>query len=422
MKQISVVGVNHKRTPVELREKLYFAADEIPRLLKELSSVDSVREVMVLSTCNRTEALLVAGDHDKARSETIERIAALKHLRCEGIKGHFYGFSGSAAVRHVFRVVAGLDSMVLGENEITGQFKNAYDLALKRKTAGKVLLTLYRAAMVAVKDIKGGTGISKGTVSVSHCAVKLAERALKGLGGKKVLVVGSGDMANSAAVAFMDEGVGSVNVVNRTHSRAVEMSRKYKGAHYEFAMLGRALADSDIILCSTSSSRPVLDTGIVEKALAARPERGLFIIDIAVPRDVEAGVKSLRNVHLYDIDDLKTMSDDAMKSRKGEIAAAERIVSERVKKFEKELYVREAAVLVGSIRDRIYRIAEEECAAAARKNGLDEREAENLRAVTIATVGRIIRAHMSELKKRRGEGEAESEGLLDAVRKAFGGL
>jgi len=252
--------------------------------------------------------------------------------------------------------------------------------------------------------------------------VKLADRVLLGLKGRKVLIIGAGEMANSAAVAFMKEGVASVDVVNKTHSKAVELAGRYNGSHYRFSMLDRALAGSDIVLCSTASPEPVLRRELVAGAMAARPDRDLFIIDIAVPRDVEAGVGELKKVHLYDIDDLKAMTAEGMRSRRNELARAERMLDECVSKFEKELYVREAAALVGSIRERIYAIAEEECAAAVRRKGLSPEETENLREVTIATVGRIIRSHMSGLKKRMGTGEAGGGGLLEAVRRAFSGL
>jgi glutamyl-tRNA reductase len=308
---------------------------------------------------------------------------------------------------------------VLGENEITGQFKGAYNLALKHQATGKILLTLYQATMAAVKKIKVRTGVSKGTVSVSRCAVGLAERALNGLNGKKVLSVGAGDMANSAAAGFVQKGVSSVDVVNKTYSKAVEMAGKYNGTAYEFGMLNQAVENSDIMLCSTASHDPVVKAEMVAAAISKRPERELFIFDIAVPRDVETRVKEIKNVHLYNVDDLKTMTSDAVTARKSELAKAERILKECVSAFETELYMREKAVLVNAIRERIYKIAAEECAFTALKNGLGEEEKANLHATTISVVNRIISAHMAELKKQAEKGGAEQDGLMNMVKNAF---
>jgi len=419
MKRISVVGLNYKKTPVELREKLYFTTDELPRLLKALSGIERVSEVMVLSTCNRTEAVFVSDEPAQGSAGIMKELAARKKTGCEKLKDSFYTLSGGEAVRHVFKVASGLDSMVLGENEITGQFKDSYDLALKHRTTGKVLLTLYQAAMSAVKKVKLRTGVSKGTVSVSHCAVGLAERTLKGLSGKKVLIVGAGDMANSAAVSFIKKGVGSVNVINKTYAKAVELAGKFNGTAYEFGMLDRAVVDSDIMLCSTASHDPVVKSEMVRSVISRRPERELFIFDIAVPRDVEAGVKGIKNVHLYDIDDLKTMTSDVLNARKNELEKAETILRDCVAAFEMELYMRESSVLVNAVRKKIYKIVDEECAFTALKQGLGEEEKAALHSATISVVNRIISAHMSELKKRVEKGGTGKDGFMNLVKKAF---
>jgi glutamyl-tRNA reductase len=419
MKRISVLGVNYKKTPVDVREKLYFTADELPRLLKALSGIESLSEVMVLSTCNRTEAIFVSEEPVTASAGIIKELAARKKMPCETIKNGFYRFSGGEAVLHVFKVASGLDSMVLGENEVTGQFKGAYDLALKHRATGKALLTLYQAAMAAVKKIKARTGVSRGTVSVSRCAVGLAERALKGLSGKRVLVVGAGDMANSAAAGFINKGVRSVDVINKTYSKAVEMAGKYNGTAYGFGMLNKAVENADIILCSTASHDPVVKAEMVKNAISKRPGRELFIFDIAVPRDVEAGVEGIKNVHLYNIDDLKTMTADTVSARKNELVKAESILKECAAAFEAELYMREKAVLVNAIREQIYKTVAEECAFTALKNGLGEEEKASLRATTMAVVNRVISAHMGELKKQVERGGAKKEGLVDMVKKAF---
>lgn len=422
MRRISVLGLNYKRTPVDVREKFHFAAEELPQALKTLATIGSVSEVMLLSTCNRTEAIFVSDEPAEASARIIEKLAACKKLGSETIKGEFYSFSGGEAVQHILRVASGLDSMVLGENEVTGQFKDAYTLALNNGTADKVMLTLYQAAMSAVKKIQGRTGVSRGTVSVSRCAVDLAQRALKGLEGKKVLVVGAGEMAHSAASCFLNNGAGSVDVINKTYSKAVELAGKYNGAAYHFGKLGQAVENSDIILCSTSSPEPVVSTEMVESAISKRQGRELFIIDIAVPRDVEAGVKGINKVHLYDIDDLQTMTAATVNSRRSELAKAGAILKDCVGAFEKELYMREAAALVNSVREKIYKIAEEECAATALRKKLGDEEKENLRAATLATVNSIIRKHMAGLKKSIGRNEAEKEGFVAAVKKAFAAL
>lgn len=421
MKRILVVGLSHSRTPVEVREKFYFSKGEIPGVLGILSGIGTVSEVMLLSTCNRTEAVIVSGNPKKASAEAAEKLSALRKLQYGGIRKYFYSFSGADAVRHVFNVASGLDSMVVGESEVTGQFKDAYGSALAQKNTGSVLLTLYQAAMSGVKKIRAKTSVSKGNVSVSYCAVNLALRIFHGLSGKKVLIIGAGEMANSAATGFIKKGAKGADVVNKTHTKAVEMAKKYGGRAYGFDSLKEALENADIVLSSTASAEPVLDEKTVADVMSKRPDRELFIIDIAVPRDVAAGVGNIKGVHLYDIDGLKKTASDTVSMRKSELVKAGKIVMELVKTFEKDLYMREAAPIVGAIKRRIYDIAVKECALTAKQKGLSAGERENLEKSTIATLDRVIASHMAELKTRIGKGEAEKKGLINTVKEVFKG-
>jgi glutamyl-tRNA reductase len=419
MKRISVIGLNYLRTPVEIREKFYFTKQEVPEALKIVSGIDTVSEATILSTCNRTEAVIVSTGGKKTAELAAEKLYSSRKISHGKIKKYFYNFYGADAVRHVFNVASGLDSMVVGESEVTGQFKDAYNLAATKKTTGAVLLTLYQAAMAAVKKIRAKTSVSRGNVSVSYCAVNLATQVFHGLSDKKVLIIGAGEMANSAATGFIKKGAKGADVINKTYSKAVDMAEKYGGRAYGFDSLEEALENADIVLCSTASPEPVLTKKIVGDVMSKRAQREIFIIDIAVPRDVEDGVKNIKGVHLYDIDDLKKTASNTGSMRKSELVKAGKIVIELVKKFEKDLYMREAAPLVGVIKRRIYDIAAKECAVTAKQKGLSTQEKENLEKTTIDTMDRIIAAHMAELKKRIGKGDAEKNGLINTVKEVF---
>lgn len=421
MKRISVIGLNYLRTPVEIREKFYFTKQELPEALKRLSRIDTVSEAMILSTCNRTEAVIVSTGGKKTAELAAETLSSLRNISRGKIRKYFYNFYGADAVSHIFNVASGLDSMVVGESEVTGQFKDAYNLAAAEKTTGAVLLTLYQSAMAAVKKIRAKTSVSQGNVSVSYCAVNLATQVFHGLSDKKVLIIGAGEMANSAATGFIKKGSMGADVINKTYSKAVDMAEKYGGRAYGFDSLEEALENADIVLCSTASPEPVLTKKIVGDVMSKRGHRELFIIDIAVPRDVEDGVKNIKGVHLYDIDGLKETASNSVSMRKSEVSKAGKIVVELVKTFEKDLYMREAAPIVGVIKRRIYDIAVRESAVTAKQKGLSTQERENLEKTIIATVDRVIASHMAELKKRIGKGAAEKNGLINTVKEVFKG-
>lgn len=413
MKRIRVAGLSHKKTPLKIREVFFFDKNEAAKMLKLIMEIKDIEEAMLMSTCNRTEAYFVSNGGRETEDEVIKKLAEGKNLDSGEIAQYFYAYAGRDAVNHIFRVASGLESMVIGETEVTGQFKDAFNHALDNKTAGQILLAVHQAALAAVKKVKNKTAVSKGTVSVSYCAVDAAEEALGPLSDKKILIIGAGEMAGSAAEAFMKKGAKKIDVLNKTYSKAVELAQKYSGRPFGFEAMAEAVEGSDIILASTAAKEPFITADFIKEVMHKRAKKPLLIIDIAVPRDVEDAVKGIKNVHVINIDDLKKISDETLNTRKKELAKSEEIIADLVNNFDRELYMRQSAPAIGEIKEKIYRIALEETGKIAKEQKLTPAEKAMLEKNTLAVVDGIIRKHMGELKKRM---EKEGAGNVDAIR------
>jgi glutamyl-tRNA reductase len=331
MNKLLLVGVSHKTAPVEWRERLAVPEERLPALLKEMMSGEVLSEAVVLSTCNRVEAYAVVNDVQEAES-AVRRVLTTLHGD-PAMETCFYRMEDHEAVRHLFRVAAGLDSLVVGEPEILGQVKRAYESSRSAQATGKLTNVLFQRALFIGKSVRTCTGISDGPISTANLAVTLAQRIFKNLKESRVLIVGAGKMAELSARSFLSQKVARLAVVNRTLEKAQELARRFQGHASPFEELSAELAAADIVLCSTGSPEPVLRRDDVAEAMRHRRGRSLFLIDIAVPRDVDPAVHHLENVYLYNIDDLQSLVAESLVRRHGEIDRASLLVEEKAREF-----------------------------------------------------------------------------------------
>ncbi len=337
MIKILNIGMNHDSAPVELRECLAKEPESTAMALASMKKIPCIMEGIYLSTCNRVEALCATEDLGETRKTVISIMSRIGGISEESFSTNLYRFEDMEAVRHIFRVASSLDSMVVGEPQILGQIKDAYSQAIKEKTSGVILSRLMHRAFHVAKRVRSETGISDAAVSVSYAAVELAKKIFHDLSGKKVLLIGAGEMAELAARHLIRQGISPITVANRTFRRAFQVAESFKGNAVSFEEIGSQLLEMDIVIASTASTEYVISYEQVKGSLRKRRNRPLFFIDIAVPRDVEPRVNDLRNIYLYDIDDLKGISDINRTKRQQEAIKAGRIVQEAVLKFEKWL-------------------------------------------------------------------------------------
>lgn len=334
--QVVVVGLSHKTAPIGLLERVAIGEEMLPKALYQLATYEHVLEAAVLSTCNRVEVYAVVSRFHGGVQDVRNFLSEFCHVAPEDLADHLYTYYDDAAVRHLLRVAAGIDSLVVGESEILGQVRRAYQVALAEGSAQRLLGAAFRRALKTGKRARSETGIAKNPASVSSAAVELARRALPGgsLTGRRVVVVGAGKMGRLAARALIHSGAGNVAVINRSPERARELAAELGVEPLPFSALAGALVDADIVICSTTSPAVIVPRPLVERALGERRADGpLFIVDIAVPRDVDPEVASLPGVVLRDIEDLKGVVEASLGSRMSEIAAVEQIVDEELGGF-----------------------------------------------------------------------------------------
>lgn len=408
-----VVGVSHRTAPVAVREALAFAADDLPGALQWFRREAGVDEVMILSTCNRVEV------YARGLAEKAEALAALlrAHGRAPGrAEPLLYRLTGDDAVRHAFRVAAGLDSMVVGEPQVLGQLKAAYEVAEKAGTLGGGLGALRQRSLSAAKRVRTETGIGRHAVSVSHVAVELARKIFGGLAGRRVLIVGAGKMSGLAARRLLKDGA-TATVLGRTRARAEALARELDGRAAGLEALPEELAQADVVISSTGAPSAVIRRADVEAARARRGGRPLFLVDIAVPRDVDPAVRELSGVFLYDLDDLKAVADANLRERQREAAAAETVVAQEAAAYLEWQCARRAVPAVVALRQRAEEIRRAEIEKARRRMGdLSPEQVKALDAVTSAIVGKLLHAPTIHLKALARDGQGpEQEALARSV-------
>jgi len=405
-----VVGLNHRAAPVEVREALAFAKDTIADDLRRLCETTAVPEAVILSTCNRVEAWAIA---DAARLDDVSSFLLAHGRRPATDVSLLYRLAGEEAVRHAFRVPSGLDSLVVGEPQILGQVKAAYRAAEEAGTLGPRLAALRNRALAAAKRVRTETGIGRHAVSVSHVAVELALKIFGQVRGVHVMVVGAGKMSGLAARRLAREGA-QLTVVGRTEARASELAAALGGRALPFDRMAAELATTDVVLTGTAAPTTIIHVAEVAAAARARQGRPLFLIDIALPRDVDPAVRDVPGVFLYDLDDLHGVAASNLRERQREATSAEKLVEEEVRRHLADERARAAVPSVTELRRRAEAIRRAEIEKARRHMGpLTPEQERALEAVSTAIVNKLLHAPTVCLKDVARQGvSAEQAGLL----------
>ena len=347
-----LLGVSHKTAPVDLREKLDFSSRDVGAAVEALAARSSAAESVVLSTCNRSEIYVASGTLDTAREEIIRFLSEYHQLPAESFTPHLFSFSELDVARHLFRVAAGLDSLVVGEPQILGQVKEAFRAAAERRCTGPVLRKLFDWSFNVGKRVRSETALGEGAVSISFAAVQLAKKIFGRLHGRRVLVVGAGEISTLTAQHLRAQGVAEVVITSRTAAHAQALATEVGGHWVPWEGLASALASADIIVTATGSQRPIITRAQIETALGRHRRDPLFIIDVAVPRDVEASVSEIEQVFLYNVDDLQSIVHENLSKRASEIERAEAIVREELSRFTAWQKSRGAIQTIVALRDR----------------------------------------------------------------------
>lgn len=414
-----VAGLSHKNAPVELRELLAVEEDKLRELLHDVQATGVVREALILSTCNRVEVYGLADAPGEARTVAFRHLCRHRGVEPAQVDALVYTHLDGEAVRHAFRVASSLDSMMIGEPQILGQVKEAFALAQSCETVGPLLHNLFTRAFAVAKKVRTETEIARHAVSVSFAAVELARKIFAGLSGRAVLLVGAGKMGELAAKHLVDHGAFPIFVCNRTWSRAQEMARALAGTPVPFDDLLPALASVDIVITSTGSPEPLITRAAVQRVMPDRWARPLFFIDIAVPRDVEAGVDTLENVYCYDIDDLRQVVDANIRERLREAQRAEALVEREVAKFLTRLGDLEVIPTIVSLRERLEEIRQGEVRKTLSR--LPEASPETqaaIDALSTAIVNKILHTPITKLRESSRAGASRS--WLELVHELFG--
>jgi glutamyl-tRNA reductase len=408
---IVVVGLNHETAPVAVREAMAFPKEDLGQALERVKRDAGLGEAMILSTCNRVE---VYGRSEKNVVRAVAEFLARYHGRApEEIEKHLYLLEGEQAVRHAFRVAASLDSMVLGEPQILGQVKDAYEAAERAGSLGSVLNGLRTRSISAAKRARSETSIGRNAVSLSHVAVELATKIFGELHGHAVLLVGAGKMSELAARQMVRRGARASVLGGRTFEKAEQLAASLGGRAAPFESLRAELTRADIVISGTGSPGVVVQREDVEAAQAARHGRPLFLIDIAVPRDIAADAGRVAGVFLYDIDDLQKVATANLRERKKESAAAETIVEQEVREFLEWRRSLEVVPLLVELRKRADEIRRAEIEKARHRLGpLTPEQEQALEAATTAIVNKLLHAPTVRLKELAGHGQADHVGIV----------
>lgn len=413
--ELLVIGLSHQTASLELREKLAVPSEELAAELREITRLGTLPECVLISTCNRVEIVGAAHDVQAATQAASDYFA--KRAASDEVAAHLYRKVGDEAVRHLFRVTAGLEAMAVGEPQILGQVKEAFLAAQAAETIGPLLNRCFDRAFAVAKQVRYGTGIAQGRVSISSIACELAEQILGDLTGRKVLLVGAGKMSVESARTLTGHGA-ELLVVNRTVERARALA-ELSGAHPQLLeSLSDGLVLADVVISSTSNPGYVITLDILKRALARRQGRRIFIIDIAVPRDVDPQVADLEGVFLYNIDDLQGVSKTNLTEREREIPAAEQIIDAALAQFRKWRGTLQLTPTIVALRERFRSVAlEERDRTLARMGSLSDKDRQAIEAMCEAIVNKLLHQPLTELKK--GCDGSDQNDLLDVVQRLF---
>jgi glutamyl-tRNA reductase len=416
-RSIVLVGLNHRTAPVEVRERVAFANGQIDAALRRLIEVEAVAEGAILSTCNRVEVVACGTDPD-AVSEALPRFLAREHgVPDTGLAGHLYTHTDRAAVRHLFRVAASLDSMVVGEPQILGQMKEQYAAAAAAGASGQVLHRCFHRSFSVAKRIRSETGIAEKAVSIGSAAVELARGIFDRLDDKSALLLGAGTMGELTARQLLAQGVGAIMVANRTFDRAIEVARDLGGTPVPWERLGHYLPLADLVIAAASGEKYLLGPAAMEKAIRGRRNRPMFLIDLAVPRALDPTLNGLDNVYLYDIDDLEGVIADNRGARAREAEKAELIVEAEVDAFWRWFTSLDVVPTIVALRQKLEAIRRRELERALGGLPVDARQREAIERLTQAIVNKILHEPVTTLRRHRAD--PTEAFYVDAARRLF---
>ena len=416
--KLLLTGLNHRTAPVEVRERLAFEERVLPEALDNLKKRPGVLEGMILSTCNRVEITITTDEHVDAENAVEHFLAESRAVERNWVSPYLYKHDGPDAVRHLFRVASSLDSMIVGEPQILGQLKTAYARAKEcGAISGFLELVLTRAFNVA-KRVRSETDIGQSAVSVSYAAVELAKEIFGSLSGKRVLVAGAGKMAISAARHLRRSGVSEILVTNRTRERAVAMAQEFQGTVLDYEMFSKTLPDVDIVLASSGAPHYIVTREQMRGVMSRRRNRPMFLIDIAVPRNIEPAVNELESVFLYDIDDLDKVVQTNIKGRIDVATEAEEIIREEVERMMMRLKTREVTPTIISLQEQLSALASAEIdRQRGRLGALTPQQEEAVQAIARGIVNKIAHGPITELRKQASDpGGAH---LVGVIRRLF---
>ncbi|HEX2123417.1 MAG TPA: glutamyl-tRNA reductase [Thermoanaerobaculia bacterium] len=414
-----LLGLNHRTAPVDVRERLNVAESRLPETTESLRGLDGVAGAAVLSTCNRVEAIVSTRDEDVIEN-VVDWLGARTSVSRGEIEKHLYILRHGDVVKHLFRVASGLDSMILGEPQIGGQVKKAFLTARELGTLDSLLTQLYEQTLRVAKRVRTETGIGEHAVSVPFAAVELAKKIFGDLRGLHVLLVGAGEMGELTAEHLQSQEVQQVFVANRSYDRAVELASRFGGQAIQFDRIDESLASSDIVIASTAAPHFLIEPHHVARALDARRNRNLFLIDLSVPRTINPAVAQLDGAYLYNVDDLQQVADANLGLRQAKARDAEQIVLREVDAFRRRLVAQDAVPTILELQQRLESIRAAETEKVLRRLGpitADQREA--IETFSTQMINKILHYPILQLKDGAEEPQ-ERESLRRTIRKIFG--
>ncbi|MFQ5454584.1 MAG: glutamyl-tRNA reductase [Nitrospirota bacterium] len=398
---IIVVGLSHKTAPVELREKLSCPEDELSEVLYRLRSYREIQEGLILSTCNRIDICSVVTDSDKGYERITEFLVSYhSSVTMETLLSHLYYYSGNDAIRHIFRVASSLDSMVVGEPQILGQLKDAFEAAMTHKATGVILNKVFKKAISVAKRVRTTTRIGENAVSVSSAAVELARKIFGELNDRTVLVLGAGEMAELTARHLIDDGVREILITTRNYEKALKLANRFSGKAIKFDTFSDEIYKADIIICSTGAPHYLIKHIDIQRAIQNRKNQPIFLIDISVPRNIDPEVNNIDNVYLYNIDDLKMVVDANRKEREGEVVKAEEIIADEIVTISRWFKTIEVVPTIIALKEKTERIRRAELEKTlAKLDRLEQGEKSLIEELTSSIINKILHAPLVALKQ-----------------------
>jgi glutamyl-tRNA reductase len=421
--KLALAGINHRTAPVQVREKVAFRTEDVPAALLQMQA-RGAKEALILSTCNRVEITAALTDDMSTETLVDAILGGRDGLTLEAVRPHLYFFEETEAIRHLFRVASSLDSMIVGEPQILGQLKQAYAQARDQGAIGSILDTVLTRAFSVAKRIRSETEIGQSAVSVGYAAVELAREIFGSLNKKRVLIIGAGKMSEAAARHLLRAGATDILITNRTQERADELSQLFRGEVIPYDSFPERLAEVDIVIASSSAPGYVLVSGTVRRAIEARKNEPMFLIDIAVPRNIEPGVNKVEHAFLYDIDDLQRLAERNLQTRQQVAEQAEIIVADEVARLQARLRQRDVAPTIVSLQTQLEAVRAEVLERYRPHLGaLTPDQEEALEVLTRTLINKIAHGPISEIRRhaasqKLGDNIREGE-LISAVRRMF---